>query len=104
MNTDWKTACAGIALLAFISGATAAPNGGHGTGSHTSGSPATSNRQSLPDADRSLERAYEREADQGLEHSRAGAQQTEHAPNEGTDHRNAHSLKQPGKTRKNVVN
>ncbi|WP_372717886.1 hypothetical protein [Immundisolibacter sp.] len=107
MSSHWKTTCAAIALLATAGSATAAPKGPHGAGSHidhVGAPPASSNRQSLPDAERGLERATERESDQGLDHSRAQEQQLEHAPDHGVDHRNTHSMEPQGKTLKNKPN
>jgi hypothetical protein len=111
MEKNWKIVCAGIASLALAGSVAAAPGGhggggqggashgpsGYGAGSrgdHSGAPPDSSNRQSLPDADRGLDRADERESDEGLEHSRARDQQTEHAPDQGVEHRNTHSLKQ----------
>ena len=107
MNNSWNIVCAAIACLTLAGNAAAAPGGGHGANSDGAGRheeradvpPVSSNRQSLPGADRGLDRARERESDQGLDHSRASDQQTEHAPNHGSEHRNAHSLKSPSNTR-----
>jgi len=106
MNKNRKIVCAAIACVALAGNAAAAPGGGHGANGNGAGGrgagshedradvpPVSSNRQSLPDADRGLDRAGERESDQGLDHSRASDQQTEHAPDHGVEHRNAHSLK-----------
>ncbi|MDD3651448.1 hypothetical protein [Immundisolibacter sp.] len=103
MNKPWKTICL-VALLA-VNGAAAAAghNKGHGNGnSHAvTPPPPSSNRQALPDADRGLERSQEREAERAIERSRAGEQQTEHAPNLGLEHRNEGSLDSQGKGWKN---
>lgn len=113
MNKSWKILCAAIACLTLAGNAAAVPGGGHGANGNGAGRhekradvpPVSSNRQSLQDADRGLDRAGERESDQGLDHSRASDQQTEHAPDHGVEHRNAHSLKSPSNThgRKNAV-
>ena len=106
MDKNWKIMCAGIVGVALAGGIAAAPGGGHGAGgrsvgspgAHADASPTSSNHQSLSDADRGLDRAGERESDQGLDHSRASDQQTEHAPDHGVEQRNAHSLKPQGNT------
>ena len=67
-----------------------------GSGNHADAPPDTSNRQSLPDAERGLDRAGDRESDRGVEHSQARDRQQEHAPDHGSQHRNAHSAKKPG--------
>ncbi len=100
MKANWKATCAAAALLAIAGSAAAAPKGGQGAGSHSGhpgAPPASSNRQSLPDADRGLDRSEERESEQGLDKSRAREQQLEHAPDYGTDHRNIHSMEPHGK-------
>ena len=106
MNKNLKIVCVAIASLTLAGGAAAAPGGGHGANGREASSagdhrapPVSDNRQSLPDADRGLDRADERESDKGLEHSRARDQQTEHAPDQGVGHRNTHSLKQNQGTR-----
>lgn len=100
MNMHWKTAVAGVALLALAGGVTAAPKAGHATGasSHSGTPPASSNKQSLPDADQGLDRANERESQQGMDHSRAEEQQMNHAPDQGVEHRNPTSLQPHGKS------
>jgi hypothetical protein len=101
MNKHWKIAVAGVALLALAGGVTAAPKAGHAAGgasSHSSTPPASSNKQSLPDSDRGLDRANERESQEGLDHSQAEEQQINHAPNHGVDHRNPKSLPPHGKS------
>lgn len=94
------------AALLVLGGTVAAA--GHGAGKRTdpavSPPPANSNRQSLPDADRSLERARERNAEQAQERSRAQEQHMEHAPDHGLEHRNAHSMDPHGKGWKNPGN
>lgn len=107
MINDWKIACATAALLAIAGSAAAAPKGSHGASSlsdHPAAPPATSNRQSLPDADRGLDRAEERESEQGLDNSEARDQQIEHALDRGAGHRNAHSLEPHGKDGKHTPN
>lgn len=95
----------GAALLALGGTVTAA---GHGAGKPAdpaaSQPPASSNRQSLPDADRSLERAQERQAAPAHEHSRAHEQRMEHAPDRGLEHRDPHSMEPHGKGWKNPGN
>lgn len=71
----------------------AAPKGGQGSG-RQDGPPSSSNRQSLPDADRALDRADERRSEEQFEHSQARAQRLGHAPNRGYEHRNEHSLQE----------
>ena len=107
MSKHWKTAVAGVALLALAGGAAAAPKAGHATGgpsSHSSTPPATSNKQSLPDSDQGLDRADERESQEGLDHSQADEQQMNHAPDQGVDHRNPKSLQPHGKNGKHMPN
>ncbi len=107
MINDWKMACAAAALLAIAGSAAAAPKGSHGAGGlsdHPAAPPATGNRQSLPDADRGLDRSEERESEQGLDKSKARERQIEHAPDGGVDHRNAHSLEPHGKDGKHAPN
>jgi hypothetical protein len=107
MNRHQKTACAAIALLALAGGAAAAPKAGHATGdasSHSSTPPASSNKQSAPDADRGMDRAGERRSEESLEHFRAEEQRMEHAPDRGADHRNAHSMQPHGKDGKHLPN
>lgn len=87
--------CAGIAALALTGGVAAAPGGvhgagGQGSGSHAGAPPDTSNRQSLPDAERGLDRAGDRESDSGLEHSQSRERHREHAPDHGAQHGKAH--------------
>ena len=97
MNKPWKSAFLAAALLSAGGVAVAA---GHGN-SHTS-PPATSNRQSLDDADRGLDRAAEQESDSALDHSQAGGKKNAHAPNHGMGHRNGeHSMSSHGKGWKN---
>ena len=97
MNKPWKTTCLAAALL-VISGAAAAA--GHGGGQYSP--PPTSNRQSLEDADRGLDRAAEQESDSALEHSKAGGKKKKHAPKHGMGHRNTdHSMTSHGKGWKN---
>lgn len=100
MNTHWKTACA-AALLAIAGSAAAAQRAAHGAGDHPA-PPPSSNRQALPDADRGLDRAQERESGQGLDNSRAREQPLEHAPAYGMDHRHAHSLQPRGQNGKHA--
>lgn len=85
----------GILVLSMALGAAgwAAPKSDHSEGMRD-GPPASSNRQSLPDADRSLDRADERRSEEQLEHSRAREQQLEHAPNRGYEHRNERSMQE----------
>ena len=107
MNMHWKPAVAGVALLALAGGVTAAPKAGHATGgasSHSSTPPASSNKQSLPDADRGMDRAGGRRSEEGLDHFRAEEQQMEHAPDRGADHRNEHSMQPHGKDDKHRPN
>ncbi len=107
MSKHWKTAIAGAALLALAGGAAAAPKAGHASGgasSHSGTPPASSNKQSLPDSDQGLDRAGERESQEGLDHSRAEEQQMDHAPNHGVDHRNPKSLKPHGKSDAHMPN
>lgn len=101
MNMPRKATVAAIALLALTGSVTAAPKAGQATGdasSHSSAPPASSNKQSLPHADRALERANERKSQQGLDHSQADEQQMNHAPNQGVEHRNPKSLQPHGKS------
>jgi hypothetical protein len=101
MSKPWKII--GLAALLAVSGAAlAAGHGGNKHGAHAAGSPpASSNRQSLPDADRGLDRAQERESERALERSRARERHTDHAPNHGLEHRNEGSLDSQGKGWKN---
>ena len=105
MHTNRIGTVLGAAVL-VLSGTVAAA--GHGAGKRTdpavSPPPASSNRQSLPDADRSLERARERNAEQAQERSRAQEQHMEHAPDHGLEHRNEHSMDPHGKGWKNPGN
>lgn len=92
----------GVAVL-VLSGTVAAAS--HGTGQRAdpavSPPPASGNRQSLPDADRSLERARERQAEQAQEQSRVQEQHMEHTPDRGLEHRDEHSMDPHGEGWKN---
>jgi hypothetical protein len=104
MHRQFKMFCAAIAALALTGGVAAAPGGAHGaggqgaggSGNHADSPPDTSNRQSLPDAERGLDRAGERESDSGIEHSQSRERHQEHAPDHGVQHRNEHAAKKPG--------
>lgn len=87
-----------VLVLSMALGAAgwAAPKSDHSQGMRD-GPPASSNRQSLPDADRALDRADERRSEEQFEHSQARAQRLEHAPNRGYEHRNEHSLQEHGR-------
>lgn len=92
-----------VLVLSMVLGAAgwAAPKGDHSEGMRDS-PPPTSNRQSLPDADRAQDRADERRSDSGMEHSQAGEQQLQHSPMQhppkrGQGHRNEHSLQEHGR-------
>ena len=87
----------GILVLSMALGAAgwAAPKGDHDEGMPDT-PPPTGNRQSLPDADRALDRADERRSEEQFERSRAREQQLEHAPNRGYEHRDEHSLQTHG--------
>ncbi|HMW15449.1 MAG TPA: hypothetical protein PKC34_07875 [Pseudomonadales bacterium] len=90
MHIRWKTACSTIVLLSLSLGLCAAPKGGHGPAEHghSATPPASSNRQSLPEAERGAERAQERQSEQAQEHSRAHEQQMEQ---ELEQHKTQHS-------------
>jgi len=96
MKVSMQTKMA-VLVLSTVLGAAgwAAPKGGQGSG-RQDGPPPSSNRQSLPDADRSLDRADERRSEEQFERSRAREQQLEHPPNRGYEHRNEHSMQEPG--------
>jgi uncharacterized protein involved in copper resistance len=105
MHTNRIRTALGVAAL-VLSGTVAAAS--HGAGKRAepavSPPPASGNRQSLPDADRSLERAGERQAEQAQESSRAQEQHMEHAPDRGLEHRNEHSMDPHGESWKNPDN
>lgn len=84
----------GVLVLSMALGAAgwAAPKGDHPEGVRD-GPPPNSNRQSLPDADRGLDRAEARRAEEALEHSRA--QEQEHPPARD-EHRNERSAQEHG--------
>ena len=90
MHIRWKTACSTIVLLSLSLGLGAAPKGGHGPAEHGHAAtpPASSNRQSLPEAERGAERAQARQSEQAQEHSRAHEQQMEQ---ELEQHKTQHS-------------
>ena len=69
MNQNWKSACVAAALLAITGAASAAGHDKTHGKAHDSTPPASSNRQSLPDADRGLDRAAERRPTDTLEQS-----------------------------------
>lgn len=105
MQIRWKTACSTIALLSLSLGLCAAPKGGHGPAEHghSATPPASSNRQSLPEAERGEERAQERQSEQAQEHSRAHEQQMEQRREQELEqHKTQHSHGQGGRENKKL--
>lgn len=97
MTRSLKLVSVAAALLAVTGIAAAAEHGGHAK-PHDTAPPASSNRQSLDDADRGLDRATERQSDSAHTHSQAPGKKTTHEPNHGMDHRNPdHSMDSHGK-------
>ena len=101
MNQHFRTALVAAALLAVTGIATAASHGDHAK-PHDADPPASSNRQSLDDAERGLDRSTERQSDSAHTHSEAPGKKNTHAPNHGMDHRSPdHSMESQGKGWKN---
>lgn len=101
MTRSLKLVSVAAALLAVTGVAAAADHGGHAK-PHDTAPPASSNRQSLDDADRGLDRSTERQSDSAHTHSQAPGKKTTHEPNHGMDHRNPdHSMESHGKGWKN---
>jgi hypothetical protein len=97
MTRSLKFVSVAAALLAVTGVATAASHGNHAK-PHDTAPPASSNRQSLDDADRGLDRSTERQSDSARTHSQAPGKKTTHEPNHGMDHRNPdHSMESHGK-------
>ena len=98
MKQSWKTTVVAAALLALTGAAAAADHGK----AHTAAPPPSSNRQSLENADRSLDRATERQSESAAEHSNAPGNKGTQAPDHGLEHRNQeHSMGSHGKGWKN---
>ena len=100
MNRNRKTTCVAAALLALC-GAASAADQGHGN-SHSGTPPASSNNQSLDDADRGQDRADERQSDAAERHSNAPGKKGTNTPDHGMEHRDMdHSMGSHGKGWKN---
>ena len=98
MKQSWKTTVVAAPLL---------PPGGAAAEAHqgrdkTAAPPRSANRQSLENADRSLDRATERQSESAAEHSNAPGNKGTQAPDHGLEHRNQeHSMGSHGKGWKN---